>query len=104
MNILGYLLLTVAKILGMLIDIYTLVVAVSVLLSWVRPDPSNPIVRFLMIMTEPAFRLARRLIPRSLTYRTGIDFSPILVFILLIALDTFVIGLLRELAVSLMSG
>ncbi|MBI2083091.1 MAG: YggT family protein [Deltaproteobacteria bacterium] len=103
MTFLGYLVLTVARILGFFIDIYTFIVAIAVIISWVNPDPYNPIVRFLHLATEPVFRRVRRLIPSSIFYRTRIDFSPLIVFILLIILETFVIGLLRELANSLLS-
>ncbi|MBI2066648.1 MAG: YggT family protein [Deltaproteobacteria bacterium] len=103
MIVLGYLLQTIARVLDFLIDMYTFIVAIAVLISWVRPDPYNPIVRFLYMVTEPCFRLARRLLPSSLRYKTGIDFSPILVFILLIIADTMIVGLLREAAVSILS-
>ena len=103
MTVLGHLLLTLARVLGFLIDLYTLLVGLSVLMSWVRPDPSSPIVRFLYQVTEPSFRLARRLIPRRWVYKTGFDLSPLLVFILLILLDSFLVGLLTDAGRSLLS-
>lgn len=102
MHLLGYLILTVAKVLGFLTNLYTFIVAIAVIVSWVRPDPYNPIVRFLSQVTEPAFRLARRFIPRSLAYKTGIDFSPIMVFILLIVANTLIVGLLFDVAQRLL--
>ena len=102
MHFLGYLLLSAAKILRLLINLYTFIVAGAALISWVRPDPYNPIVRFLHQTTEPAFRQVRRWIPRALQ-RTGFDLSPIFVFILLVFLDTTLVGLLFEWANTLLS-
>ncbi len=102
MHILGYLFLTLSRVLGFLINLYTFIVTAAVILSWVRPDPTNPLVRFLNQTTEPVFRQVRRLLPARWAYGTGFDFSPIIVFILLIVLDTFCVGLLRELAQTLL--
>jgi len=101
MNALGYLLLTLARLCNMLITIYTFVVAAAVIISWVNPDPHNPIVRILRQLTEPAFALARRVLPRAL-WRSGIDFSPILVFFILILIDTVIVNLLFDAAHSLL--
>lgn len=103
MTFLGHLILTIARVLGFLIDLYTLLVGLAVLMSWVRPDPASPIVRFLYQVTEPSFRLARRLIPRRWTFRMGFDLSPLLVFILLIILDSFLVGLLTDAGRNLLS-
>ena len=99
MSALGYILLAIARLLNMLITIYTFVVAAAVILSWVNPDPYNPIVRILRQLTEPAFNLARRILPRAL-WRSGIDFSPLLVFFVLILIDTVLVNLLFDLARS----
>lgn len=97
-SVFGYLLLTLARLLGFLIDLYTLLVGLAVLMSWVRPDPYNPLVRFLYQTTEPAFRFVRRLFLRNRLPQGGLDWSPILLFLLLIAIDTFLVGLLRDFA------
>lgn len=102
MHFLGLLLLTIAKVLRLLINLYTFIVAIAVIISWVRPDPHNPIVRFLDQATRPVFNLVRRRMPRSF-FRLGIDFSPIIVFILLIALDTVLVGMLFDYASHLLS-
>ena len=63
------------------------VVIISVVISWVNPDPRNPIVRFLWCATEPLFRPFRRLLPPS---RTGnIDLSPIFVLLIIFLLIRF---------------
>ncbi len=102
MAALGYILLAIARLLSLLINIYTFVVAAAVIISWVNADPSNQIVRILRQLTEPAFRQARRILPRAL-YRTGIDFAPLLVFFALILLDTIVVGILFDVARDLLA-
>lgn len=102
MHILGLIVLTVAKILRIAIDIYTLIVAITVLVSWVSPDPYNPIVRFLYQATRPVFNRVRRILPAAF-FRTAFDPTPLIVFVLLIVLDTLGVGLLFELAGHLMS-
>jgi YggT family protein len=73
-------------ILRVLIDGYSLVVLASVILSWIRLDPENPIVRVVDALTEPVLGPIRKILPDF----GGIDFSPML---LLLALR-FVRGLL----------
>lgn len=102
MTFLGLTLLAVARILRLLINIYTFVIAIAVLLSWVNPDPSNPIVRLLRGLTEPVFRLVRRALP-PFFYRTRIDWTPLLVLLLLIVIDTVLLGLLFEAATALLA-
>ena len=67
------------------------IVIIAALISWVSPDPRNPIVRFLHAVTEPLFRPFRKLIP---PYRTGnIDFSPIFVILIIFLLSRFLVRL-----------
>ena len=63
-------------------------VIVAAFVSWVNPDPRNPIVRFLFGTTEPLFRPFRRLVPPSRT--GGIDLSPLLVIILIYLLTRLI--------------
>ena len=66
---------------------YKWVVVIRALVSWVSPDPANPIVRALVVVTEPVLRPFRRLIPPA---RTGnIDFSPVFAFLPLQFLEIF---------------
>jgi len=97
MSFLGYLLLAIAKVLELLIDLYTFIVLVAVLLSWVRPDPDNPLVRILRQLTEPVFYQIRKRLPSSL-FRFGIDITPILVLVLLVFVETLVVNSLYEAA------
>ena len=74
-------LLTIAKILDNILFLYTWVVIISALLSWVNPDPYNPIVRAIRGITEPVFRRVRRLMPFLST--GGMDFTPLAVVLIL---------------------
>jgi YggT family protein len=64
---------------GWLLELYTYVVIVAALISWVSPDPRNPIVRFLRQVTEPVFEPIRRYLPPWKT--GGLDLSPLIVII-----------------------
>lgn len=68
----------VASTLSELLRIYIWIVIISAVLSWVQPDPYNPIVRTLYAMTEPVFDWVREHLP---VYFGGIDLSPIVVII-----------------------
>lgn len=89
MSLIGYLVMALAKVLGLAIDLYTMVVIIAALISWVSPDPYNPFVRILRGLTEPAFRLARRVMPAALL-RVRIDLSPVVVLLALVLLDAIV--------------
>jgi YggT family protein len=100
MSILGLFLITVAKILKLILDIYTFLILGAVLISWFRPDPSNPIVHFINQVTEPIFQFIRKRLPAS-WLGTGIDFTPLIIFIALVFLDTFVVGVLMDIGTNL---
>jgi YggT family protein len=63
----------------MALEVYRWLIFIRIFISWVRPDPRQPIVKFLYDVTEPVLSPARKLIPAI----GGIDFSPILVFVLI---------------------
>ena len=69
-----------------IIFLYKWVIIISALLTWVRPDPYNPIVQTLYKLTEPAYALVRKYIP---TVFGGMDLSPIIIIFALIFLETF---------------
>lgn len=76
----SYLMIVLVKIVQLastLLTLYMWVVIVSALLSWVNPDPYNPIVRFLRNATEPLYWRIRRWLPFVVV--GGFDLSPILV-------------------------
>lgn len=68
------------------VSLYKWVIIISALISWVRPDPYNPIVQMLYRLTEPAYALVRRFIP---TVFGGMDLAPLIVILVLIFLETF---------------
>lgn len=70
------------------ITIYIWIIIIRALISWVNPDPFNPIVRFLYRATEPVLRPIRRKLP---TYQIGLDLSPLLVILALEIVDRFLL-------------
>ena len=98
MFVISNLLLTVAGILQIVLWAYFWIIIARVVLSWVNPDPFNPIVRFIYRATEPVLRPIRHRLPMA---GTGLDLSPMIVLIAIYALDSFVIGTIRDLAVRL---
>ena len=69
-----------------IVSLYKWVIIISALISWVRPDPYNPIVQMLYRLTEPAYAFVRRFIP---TVFGGMDLAPLIVILVLIFLETF---------------
>ena len=92
------LLAAVAEVLRWVLNIFMYIVIARAILSWVSPDPYNPIVRFIHQVTEPVLYQIRRRIPVSFG---GIDFSPILVFLAIIFLQQFVVNSLLKMAQTL---
>ncbi|BCD62152.1 YggT family protein [Nitratiruptor sp. YY08-26] len=87
-----------AQILHMVINIYIWVVIIAALITWVRPDPYNPIVQTLFRLTEPVYALVRRYIP---TVIGGIDLAPLIIIIGLQFIDMFFVRLLMQFAMRL---
>jgi YggT family protein len=77
-----------ASALSELLTIYFWIVIVATLLTWVNPDPYNPIVRFLYSVTEPVFDWFRERLP---VVFGGIDFSPLLVIFVIAFLQQYLI-------------
>ncbi len=101
MFIFANLLLAIAHILDIALTIYMWIVIISAIISWVNPDPYNPIVRFLRVVTEPVYRPIRRLIG----YRLGpIDISPMVVILAIIFVRKFLVSSLIEFAYKLKIG
>jgi len=100
MFIFANLLIAVANILDILLTVYMWVVIIAALISWVNPDPYNPIVRFLRAVTEPVLKPIRRVIG----FRTGIDFSPMVVILAILFVKYFLITSLIEFAYKLKRG
>ena len=98
---LGDFLIAIATVLDYLLEAYKWVIIIAALISWVNPDPYNPIVRFLHAVTEPALRPIRRIIG----YRLGpIDISPLIVILVIIFTQLFLIKSLIKLGYKLGGG
>jgi len=93
------LLVAVAKVLDIVLTVLYWLILVRALLSWVNPDPYNPIVQFLHKTTEPILYPIRRFLP--LGFRFGIDISPIIAFLLIVFLKSFLVKSLVDLALQL---
>jgi len=91
--------LAIATTLNFLLTMYRWIVIGGVLLSWVNPDPYNPIVRFVRNVTEPLFYQVRRRLPFVVV--SGIDLSPIVVLLAVEGIRTVLVGSLYELAFRL---
>jgi YggT family protein len=98
MFVFSNLVLAVARLLEVLLTAYMWIVIARAVLSWVNPDPFNPIVRFLYRVTEPVLRPIRRRLP---TMGMGLDLSPMIVILAIYFLQAFLVESLRDLALSL---
>ena len=95
---LTYLLESLAIILDKLLYIYMWVIIARALLSWVNPDPYNPIVRFLYNITEPVLGWVRSRVP---VVFGGLDLAPLLVLLAIVFLQRFLVSTLMDLALRL---
>lgn len=98
MFVIGNLLGALASILEIVLNGLLIVVFVNVLLSWVRPDPHNPIVALLDRISDLVCDPIRRLFP---TVMSGIDFAPFIAMLVLMFLKMFVVESLRGIAVRM---
>jgi len=94
MFVLGYFLKALAGVLDIALTIAMVVVIARAILSWVSPDPHNPIVRVINQLSEPVLFPVRRRVP----YFSGIDFSPIIVLMIIFFLDEFLVNSLYRIA------
>jgi len=95
MFVLGNLLGALALVTDYVLQIYSWIIIARVVISWVNADPYNPIVRAIYSVTEPVLYRIRRALP---VYGGGIDFSPIVVFIAIMFLQSFLVQTLRQIA------
>lgn len=77
-----------------ILSLYFWVVIAAVVMSWVNPDPYNPIVRGIRTLTEPVFYRIRKWLP--FTYVSGIDFSPFLVVLGIKFVQVFMARLMSQ--------
>jgi len=74
----GNIIISLATVINMFLNLYLIVVIASALISWVSPDPNNPIVRFLHSATIPVYYKIRRSLPFPLIFG-GMDITPLVV-------------------------
>ena len=98
MFVIGNFLIAIAKILDIALTLYMWIIIARAVVSWVNPDPYNPIIRFLNAVTEPVLYQIRRRIPISFG---GIDFSPIIVILVIIFIQSFLVQSLAEMAIRM---
>ncbi|MDD3375013.1 MAG: YggT family protein [Candidatus Omnitrophica bacterium] len=96
MFIFGNLIISLAKILDIILTFLYWLILIRALISWVNPDPFNPVVQFLHRTTEPILEPIRRILPRM-----AIDFSPIVAFLGIVFLKSFLISTLIEMGYRL---
>lgn len=87
----------IGTVLQLALTFYMWVIIARAILSWVSPDPYNPIVRFIHNITEPVLRPIRSKIPSSFG---GVDLSPLIVILGIIFLQKFIVGTLFGMANS----
>jgi len=92
MFIFGNFFTAIGYILNSILTVYMWVIIISALLTWVNPDPYNPIVRFLYSITEPVLRPIRRKIGLSM----GIDISPMIVILIILFIKYFIVASLFD--------
>ncbi len=88
-----------AYILNIIFTVVYWLILIRALISWVNPDPNNMIVQLLYKTTEPILSPIRKILP--ITYRTGLDFSPIVAFLIILFLKQFLVTSLMDLAYNL---
>lgn len=101
MVVLSYLVEAIAQTLDLILALYMWIVIAAALVSWVSPDPYNPIVRFLYSATEPVLMRVRRYVPSLVS---GIDFSPLILIFAIIFVRSFAVRSLLHVAYLLRRG
>lgn len=94
MFVIGNFLLALARVLDIALNIYMWIIVIAALISWVNPDPYNPIVRFLYRATEPVLRPIRRMIGVGF----GIDVSPLIAILGIMFIRYFIVRSLIDIA------
>lgn len=87
--------LALAQLINFILTAYMWIIIGRAVVSWVNADPYNPIVRFLYEATEPLLGRIRRLLPITMG---GIDFSPLILIMVIMFLQSFLVPTLRHIA------
>ena len=97
MFVINYFFVALANLVNLVIVAYIWIIIARAIISWVSPDPYNPIVRFLYRATEPVLRPVRERLPISM----GLDFSPRIVILVLYFLKEFLVPVLYRIATEM---
>jgi len=100
MFMLGYFLQALAGVVHVLLMAVIIIVIARAVLSWVSPDPYNPIVRIIVQFSEPLLYPIRRRLP----ILGGMDLSPMLLILVVVFLDNFLVPSLQRIALNLLSA
>jgi len=95
MFVLSNFIVAMAKVIDIVLTVYMWIIIFRALISWVNPDPYNQIVIFLYRITEPVLGPVRRMIPLR---NVGLDFSPIIVLLVIMFLKYFLVETMIQLA------
>jgi YggT family protein len=95
MFVLSNFIIALAKIIDVVLTLYMWIIICRALISWVNPDPYNQIVIFLYRVTEPVLGPLRRILPMR---NIGIDFSPVIVLLIILFLKYFLVETMIQLA------
>ncbi|MGL4722761.1 MAG: YggT family protein [Desulfovibrionaceae bacterium] len=99
MIFLGNILQGIAEVLSMISSLYVWILIISAILSWIQPDPYNPIVRILRNLTEPLLYRVRKIIPFA--YINGIDLSPFILILIIQLFKSIIVQSIFEYAIRL---
>ena len=91
----GNFIVAIVKVIDIILNVYMWIIVARAIISWVSPNPYNPIVNFLYQATEPVLRYARRIIP---PIGGTLDLSPILVLVAIVFLKQFLVQSLMQFA------
>jgi len=96
MFVLGNFVIAVANLLDIILNVLFWLILIRALVSWVNPDPFNPLVQFLVRTTEPVLEPIRRILPAM-----ALDISPFLAFLMIIFVRSFVVQTLLDIGLRM---
>lgn len=99
MFVVANLLITIAKLLELLIQVYSVIVIAAALVTWINPNPCSPAVRMLRSLTEPLFYRLRKRFP--FLYGSNMDFTPLAVLLVLQLINGVVVQSALQMAAKL---
>ncbi len=90
--------MSLAQVLDFMLSAYMWIVIGRAVISWVNADPFNPVVRFVYDVTEPVLSRIRQWIPINMG---GVDFSPVILILVIMFLQSFLVPTLKQMAMAL---